>query len=55
VGDHFVILRRGQVLGDYRKDEVSQDELINLMAGGEDLVKLQRELAALELEPLPES
>jgi simple sugar transport system ATP-binding protein len=47
VGDHFVILRRGRILGDYRKDEVSQQELINLMAGGEDLVKLQRELADL--------
>jgi len=55
VGDDFVILRRGQVLGDYRKDEVTQDELINLMAGGEDLIKLQRELAALDAEPLPAS
>ncbi|MBN1138508.1 MAG: sugar ABC transporter ATP-binding protein [Anaerolineae bacterium] len=55
VGDHFVILRRGQVLGDYRKDEISQDDLMNLMAGGEDLLKLQRELAALEAEPMPVS
>jgi simple sugar transport system ATP-binding protein len=55
VGDHFVILRRGQVFGDYRRDELSQEELMNLMAGGEDLLKLQRELAALESEPLPES
>ena len=47
VGDHFVILRRGRVLADYRKDEVTQQELINLMAGGEDLVKLQQELADL--------
>ncbi len=52
VGDHFVILRRGRVLGDYRKDEVTQQELINLMAGGEDLVKLQQELAEL-LEGAP--
>ena len=47
VGDHFVILRRGRVLGDYRKEEISQQELINLMAGGEDLVKLQQELEEL--------
>jgi len=47
VGDHFVILRRGRILADYRKDEVTQQELINLMAGGEDLVKLQQELAEL--------
>ena len=52
VGDHFVILRRGQVLADYRKDQVSQQELINLMAGGQDLVKLQEELAALLEEPI---
>lgn len=47
IGDRFLILRRGQILGDYRKDEISQEELINLMAGGEDLVKLQQELALL--------
>lgn len=52
VGDHFVILRRGRILGDYRKDEISQQELINLMAGGQDLVKLQEELAALQKEPI---
>lgn len=52
VGDHFVILRRGQVLGDYKKAELTQQELINLMAGGEDLVKLQQELAALLEEPI---
>jgi simple sugar transport system ATP-binding protein len=47
VGDHFVILRRGRVLGDYRKDEISQQDLVSLMAGGEDLVKLQQELQEL--------
>ncbi|HOG45040.1 MAG TPA: ATP-binding cassette domain-containing protein [Anaerolineae bacterium] len=47
VGDHFIILRRGHVLGDYHKDEVPQQDLINLMAGGEDLIKLQQELADL--------
>jgi simple sugar transport system ATP-binding protein len=53
VGDHFVILRRGRVLGDYRKEELTQEQLVNLMAGGEDLVKLQQELAALlEEEPV---
>lgn len=50
VGDHFVILRRGQVLGDYRRDELDQDELMDLMAGGEDLQKLQRELREFEEE-----
>jgi simple sugar transport system ATP-binding protein len=52
VADHFVILRRGRVLGDYRKDELSQAQLMNLMAGGEDLVKLQQELAQLLEQPV---
>ncbi len=47
VGDHFVILRRGRVLADYRKEDISQQDLINLMAGGQDLVRLQQELADL--------
>ena len=52
VGDHFIILRRGQVLGDYRKDELSQAQLMDLLAGGEDLVKLQQELAQLQEMPI---
>jgi simple sugar transport system ATP-binding protein len=52
VGDHFVILRRGRVLADISKEEVGQDELINLMAGGEDLIRLQEELAQLLEQPI---
>jgi simple sugar transport system ATP-binding protein len=52
VGDHFIILRRGRIFGDYRRDELSQAELMDLMAGGEDLVKLQEELAELLEEPV---
>jgi simple sugar transport system ATP-binding protein len=52
VGDHFVILRRGRILADYRKEELQQDQLMNLMAGGEDLTKLQQELAQLLEEPV---
>jgi simple sugar transport system ATP-binding protein len=44
VGDRFLILRRGRILGNYEKHEIERDELINLMAGGEDLQKLLREL-----------
>jgi len=52
VGDHFIILRRGRVLADYRKEELEKDQLMNLMAGGEDLMKLQEELAQLLEEPV---
>ncbi len=51
VGDRFVILHRGRVLGDYRKGEIAQEHLMSLMAGGEDLVRLQQELAALLEQP----
>ncbi len=51
VGDHFVILRRGRVFGDLRKEEVSPAELLNLMAGGADLARLQQDLDDLIAEP----
>lgn len=51
VGDHFIILRRGRVLGDYGKDELTLDKLMNQMAGGADLEKLREELADLLAEP----
>jgi simple sugar transport system ATP-binding protein len=52
VGDHFIILRRGRVLADYPKADLQRDELMNLMAGGEDLIKLQQELEELLQEPI---
>lgn len=47
VGDHFVVLKRGRVLGDFQKDQISQDRLVYMMAGGEDLEELQNELEVL--------
>lgn len=44
VGDHFVILRRGRVFGDYAKSEVALQELVQMMAGGEELENLAHEL-----------
>ncbi len=44
VGDHFVVLRHGRVFGDYTKDELPLGELIQMMAGGEDLERLTHEL-----------
>jgi simple sugar transport system ATP-binding protein len=46
VGDHFVILRRGQIYGDYAKDEIALDDLVQMMAGGEELQNLAHELAS---------
>jgi simple sugar transport system ATP-binding protein len=44
VGDHFVILKRGQIFGDYAKADVSLEHLVQMMAGGADLEVLQHEL-----------
>ena len=46
VGDRFVILNRGQMLGAYEKSQIDLDELVRQMAGGKELVELQHELAA---------
>ncbi len=44
VGDRFLILNRGRSMGDFRKEEISRDELIMMMAGGAELEELTREL-----------
>jgi simple sugar transport system ATP-binding protein len=44
VGDRFLLLKRGQSLGYYRKNEVTRDELTGLMAGGAELEELSHEL-----------
>jgi simple sugar transport system ATP-binding protein len=36
VGDHFVVLRRGKVIADCAKDELSLEQLARLMAGAAD-------------------
>jgi simple sugar transport system ATP-binding protein len=44
VGDRFVILNRGQSLGNFAKAEIDSEELVRLMAGGRELAELQHEL-----------
>jgi len=44
VGDHFVILRRGQVYGDFTREELALEGLVQMMAGGEELENLAHEL-----------
>jgi len=47
VGDRFVILNRGQSLGNYAKSELDREELVRLMAGGRELAELEHELETL--------
>jgi simple sugar transport system ATP-binding protein len=50
VGDRFVVLNRGQMLGTYAKGEIDQTELVRLMAGGSELAELEFELATIKAE-----
>lgn len=54
VGDHFVILRRGQVYGDHAKSELPLEQLVQMMAGGADLEALSHELTAGSRSDSPE-
>jgi simple sugar transport system ATP-binding protein len=44
VGDRFVILNRGRLMGDWRKNEIPRDELVWQMSGGAALDALEHEL-----------
>jgi len=44
IGDTFTILKRGRTLGTYTKQDLSRDEMIRLMSGGDELEKLEHEL-----------
>ena len=44
VGDRFLILNRGQSMGNFAKDDITLPELTQLMAGGAELEQLQHEL-----------
>ena len=51
VGDHFVVLNRGKVLGDWKRGEISRDDLIKMMAGGAELDTLTHELERMPSKP----
>ena len=44
VGDAFTILNRGRTYGTFQKDEVTREEVLNMMAGGKELDELSAEL-----------
>jgi simple sugar transport system ATP-binding protein len=44
VGDRFVLLKRGRMMGSYLKAETSLEKLTSMMAGGEELQQLSHEL-----------
>lgn len=44
IGDRFTLLKRGQTLGTYTKQEISREEMIRMMSGGDELESLEHEL-----------
>jgi ABC-type sugar transport system, ATPase component len=51
VGDRFVLLKRGRLMGSFKKSETSLDQLTAMMAGGEELEQLSRELQGIAGDP----
>ena len=47
VGDRFLILKRGQSLGNFAKGEITREELTQLMAGGAELEALAHEIESV--------
>jgi simple sugar transport system ATP-binding protein len=45
IGDRFTLLNRGRSYGTFSKSEVSREEVVSMMAGGEELDQLTHELA----------
>lgn len=51
VGDRFVLLKRGRLMGSHLKGETTVDGLTEMMAGGAELKQLSDELQGLTADP----
>jgi simple sugar transport system ATP-binding protein len=47
VGDVFTLLNRGRSRGTFRKSEITRDEVVTIMSGGEDLKAVEAEIDRL--------
>lgn len=45
IGDRFTLLNRGKSLGTWKKDDISREQLLEMMSGGQELETLEAELA----------
>ena len=45
IGDHFTLLNRGRSYGTFAKSKISREEIVAMMAGGEEMKELSHELA----------
>lgn len=49
IADSFTLLNRGKSLGTYLKKDVSKDEVLDMMAGGEEMQKLMADLEGVTI------
>jgi simple sugar transport system ATP-binding protein len=54
VGDRFVVLNRGGMLGSWARGEIGRDELVRMMAGGAELEQLTHEIERVLARPAAE-
>lgn len=47
VGDVFTLLNRGGSQGTFRKSEITRDEVLSIMSGGEDMTAVERDIERL--------
>ena len=48
VGNSFTVLNRGRSMGTFKKSDISREKLLSMMAGGEELNKLEVELKEMD-------
>ena len=48
VGNSFTLLDKRKSLGTFQKKDISREELLSMMAGGEELAKLEVELKEMD-------
>lgn len=48
VGDDFCVLIQGEVAASFKRDEKTREEVLNLMAGGEDMTALEEDLEQID-------
>ena len=48
VGNSFTVLNRGKSMGTFQKKDISREKLLSMMAGGEELDKLEVELKEMD-------
>jgi simple sugar transport system ATP-binding protein len=48
VGDDFTVLIQGRVAAKFQRGDKSREEVLNLMAGGEQMSELERDLDSVD-------